>query len=136
MSRTQTEKFEVLTKASVAEMLHEIAETLGRLNGCAYLSASQEEHLHEASGHIEMAVAEWIDDVTDDDALPSRRKRVTEPSLMPEHPERGLDCVLDMLAIYHDDLDERDFTSMQLQRITIAAHNLLAVVQEIRKSAH
>lgn len=112
-----------------------MAKTLTRLKGCAWPSVSRTFSSGEAERHNEEAVTEWIDDVTDDYALPTRRKRIADLSLMPDS-ERGLDGVLDMLTIYHDALDERDFTSVQLQRIKIAAHNLLAVVQEIRKSAH
>jgi len=112
-----------------------MAKTLARLEGCSYLSPSQGEHVSAAERHINEAVSEWIDDVMDDASPSSRRSHPVEP-LTPEHPERGLDCVLDMLAIYHDDVNERDFTHLQVQRLTIAAHNLLVVAQEIEKSAH
>lgn len=135
MNRTFSEDFAVLSRASVAEILHEMAKNLARLKGCPHLSASQEEHASEAARHIDAAVTEWIDEVTDDGASLLRRKHGRD-TWMPARPERALECVLDMLAIYHDDLDERDFTPLQLQRVTIAAHNLLMVVQEIEKGAH
>lgn len=123
MSHTRAGKFDALTTASVAEMLHEMAKTLERLRGCAYLSEMQDEHVSAAQLHIDEAVAEWIDDVTSE--TPSSQRRHAAESATPEHAERGLECILDMLAIYQDDINERDFTPLQYQRIMIAAHNLL-----------
>ena len=135
MNRPLSEDFAVLSRASVAELLHEMAKNLARLKGCPHLSSSQEEHASEAGLHIDAAVTEWIDDVMDD-PMPSSRRKHRRDARMPEHPERALECILNMLAIYHDDLDEGDLTPLQLQRVTIAAHNLLMVVQEIEKGAH
>jgi hypothetical protein len=127
---------EVCTRASVAEILYEIARVLARLKGSEHLSVTQQRHTDAARRHVDAAVDEWIDDVTSDARPRASARESDAASAMPESPERGLRSVLDMLAIYHDEIDDRDFTSMQLRRLMIAAHNLLVVAQELKKNVH
>lgn len=131
----EDENLEALTRASVVEMLNEMMKTIARLRGCTYLSHAQHEHLTVARRRISQVVAEWIDAVMGDRTSSARRTRNAESST-PEQPTRGLECVLDMLTIYHDDLNERDFTPVQMQRLMIAAHNLLMVAQTLKTNVH
>lgn len=131
----EDENLEALARASVVEILNEMMKTLATLRGCAYLSHTQHAHVTVAKRRINQAVAEWIDAVTGDRAPAPRRERNAESST-PEQPTRGLECVLDMLTIYHDDLNERDFTPVQIQRLTIAAHNLLMIAMELKRTVH
>jgi hypothetical protein len=135
MSPATTESFDALTQASVAELLHEMAKNLARLEGCLYLSAAQDKHVSAARCHINEAVSEWIDEVMDNRSRSSSANSAVEPST-PQHPERALDSVLDMLAIYRDKVDQCDFTDAQFQRVMIAGFNLLIVARDIKKNAH
>ena len=126
--------FEALSQATLVEMLYEMSEKLLRLKSSVYLSPAQANELDLGQKHIARAVDEWVRGVERD--YPPPRRRLPPSTTLPEDPARGLDLVLDMLAIVHDDIDERDFTHMQFQRVMIAAHNLLVVAQDIEKSAH
>lgn len=127
-----TENLEGLSRATLMEMLHAVAKTLARLHDCPHFSALAAGHIARAERHVDAVVSAWTDEV---EAGNETRRAKLRPATA-EDPVRGRGHVLDMLAIYHDEMNDRDFTPLQQQRILIAAYNLAVVAGELMPSVH
>jgi hypothetical protein len=128
---------ETRTAASIAEMLHAVGRTLEAFKGYELLSKEEAAHLVEAQKHIDASVRRWVNRMTahaSQDAI-ADDANVLEREL-PASPKRGLDAVTDMLHIYGERVDARDFTPAQQRRLLVVAFNLSIVAQEMMTSVH
>ena len=130
----------VLPLVSIAEILHRMIAELSPLEESEFLSVKQQEHLERARGDIEAAVDDWMRDaMRTKRALRGKLFKVSEEGQVQveEHPPvAGLEPLLDMLAVYHDDMNQEGYSHRHQQRIMIAIHNLLEVVRELEVQVH
>lgn len=119
---------ESLSRASLAEMLGEISVVLREFERSPHLSRKQEALLMFAAQSLDAAVKLWADAV---ERHVNARCRRTPPTLepLPKSPVRANDCVSGLIDTYNA-LKDANLTRGQVQRLTIAAYNLLVVGKE------
>jgi hypothetical protein len=122
-------KLEYLTAAAAAEMLQVAGKTLTMLKDWKDLSKGQSMHIAAAERHIVAAVGRPDE---------SEAECLLEPTgdEEPQCPSRGLDGITTMLHVFHEHVEESDFTRSQRQRILVAAYNLATVAQELMTNVH
>ena len=116
---------ESLSRASLAEMLQHVGLMLKQFEDSPHLSRRQEALLMAAAQSLDAAVAQWTDAV---ERYADTHQGETLPALqpLPETLAVREDCILKMLDTYNV-LKEGNLTRAQVQRLTIAAYNLLVV---------
>jgi hypothetical protein len=126
------ERFEALDRASVMEILHDMVVQLEIITHSNSFTGARQEWLEQSLERIQLVVNHWIQEVTRSPAVRSTTVCRTVAASEPKAPMSAMDAILDMLTIYHDDIDEDDLTPMQRQRIQVAVHNLIVVYNEIK----
>ena len=129
MNRALGRHMESLTRASLAELLSQLSQILKRFDGSPHLSRSQEACLAAAAGALDQAVAEWNGAVRRH-AEKHHGNRLPSLQPLPEMSTHAQDCILELLESYRT-LKECDLTPVQVQRLTIAAYNLLVVERAV-----
>ena len=125
MNRALGKHIESLTRASLAELLSLVSQMLKRFDGSPHLSRDQEACLATATGALDQVVVQW-NGAVERDAKGHHEHKLPSLQPLPEVSARAQDCVVEMLATYRT-LKECDLTRAQVQRLTVAAYNLLVV---------
>lgn len=132
-----SEGMEAQTAASIVEMLHAVERTLEAFKEGEHLSEREAAHIATAQRHIDAALREWTARVIAVVPTPTADDETeaidSEPSA---RPERGWGAINDMLRIYGERVEARDFTPAQQRRLLVAAFNLSIVAQELMTSVH
>jgi len=123
-----------LNRVSLAEILFEMTEVLNIFADCSFLTKSQQGYVDQAQHSLHCAIDIWRHHgKKGKHAVGKMRHGIrvkTEPPL--PSPTQAMEPILDMLAVYHDDVDEAHYTQSQVQRITLAMHNLFEVYEELK----
>ena len=124
---------ESLSRASLSEMLRHVSLMLTQFEGSPHLSRDQEFFLMAAAQSLDAAVELWTDAVArHEDAHGGATLPALQP--LPEMSALAEDCILKVLEIYNV-LKESNLTRPQVQRLTIAAYNLLVVGSTVTSDA-
>lgn len=128
---------EAQTAASMVDMLHAVERTLEACKAWEHLSETEAAHIATAQHHLDAALRECgarvIAAVPTDTADDEAEAIDSQP---PARPERGLDAITDMIQIYGERVEARDFTPAQQLRLLVAAFNLSIIAQELMTSVH
>ncbi len=128
-----------LNRVSLAEILFAMTEELAVFADCPFLTKSQQGYVDQAQHSLQCAVDVWLHHgkhgKTGKHAVGRMKHGIQvkpEPPL--PSPTQAMEPILDMLAVYHDDIDEAHYTPTQVQRITLAMHNLFEVYEELKRN--
>lgn len=129
-----SEDMEAHTAASIVEMLHAVERTLDAFKESEHLSDREAGHIATAQRHIDAAIRKWTAHVVPTHTADDETEAIdSEP---PARPERGWGAITDMLRIYGERVEARDFTPAQQRRLLVAAFNLSIVAQELMTTLH
>jgi hypothetical protein len=123
---------ESLSRTSLAELLQHVSVMLKEFDGSPHLSHKQEALLMAAVQSLDAAVAQWTDTV---ELYENTHGVQTLPTLQPlaEAPLLAQDCIIELFTVYTV-LKESTLTHGQVQRLMIAAYNLLVVGRTVKGS--
>lgn len=128
MNAALRRRMESFSRASLAEMLGEVSLMLKEFERSPHLSRRQEALVMNAAQILDGAVKLWTDAA---ERHVNELGRRVPPALEPrsQTPALAHDCVSRLIDVYNG-LKEGDLTQAQVQRLTIAAYNLLVVGKE------